>query len=304
MIRTKMESYLRKMDLIMKSRLISCFALCFSLLLSVSSINTPVAAQSEYKARSVGPSARTLIIAHRGGAREATENTIAAFQRAIRLGAAGIETDLRLTRDGVIALYHDDRFGRVEGLVAPQRTRLVSEMTYAELSAQPLIPVGDAPTRERVPTLDDLLSNVRTGLLNIEMKRGERLDDLVKKTIETLRRFPDLDRVVLEPPDLKTAEKLRKELGPALKLHINPGYDGTVSYQESLERVLKFKPHSISVNYKKVSLDLIEQAHKAGVEVWTWTVDSTEIAEALALMGVDAIKTDRPKALLDLLRTR
>ena len=103
---------------------------------------------------------------------------------------------------------------------------------------------------------------------------------------------------------MKTAEKLRKELGPALKLHINPGYDGTVTYQKSLERVLKFKPHSISVNYTKVSLDLIEQAHQAGVEVWTWTVDSPETAQSLAQMGVDAIKTDRPKLMIDLLRNR
>lgn len=288
----------------MKFRLISSSILFLSLAIFFSAI-TPVApAQSEYRARSIGRPARTLVIAHRGGARESTENTIAAFQRAIRLGAAGIETDLRLTRDGVIALYHDDRFGRVEGLVPAQRTRLVSDMTYSELSAQPLVPVGDAPSRERVPTLDDLLKNVRTGFLNIEMKRGERFDDLVKVTIETIRRFSGFDRIVLEPPDLKTAEKLRKELGPALKLHINPGYDGTVSYQESLERVLKFKPHSISVNYKKVSIDLIEQAHKAGVEVWTWTVDSPETAQALALMGVDAIKTDQPKMLIDLLGRR
>lgn len=287
----------------MKFRLILSVLLA-SLALFFSAITPPASAQSEYRKRSSGRPARTLVIAHRGGAQEATENTIAAFQRAIRLGADGIETDLRLTRDGVIVLYHDDRFGRVEGLVPAQRTRPVSQMTYSELSAQPLLPVGDAPRRERVPTLDDLLNNVRTGLLNIEMKRGERFNDLVSKTIETLRRFPGLDRVVLEPPDLKTAEKIRKELGPAIKFHINPGYDGTVTYQKSLERVLKFKPHSISVNYTKVSLELIEQAHRAGVEVWTWTVDLPETAQSLAQMGVDAIKTDKPKMMIDLLRAR
>ncbi|HKY05284.1 MAG TPA: glycerophosphodiester phosphodiesterase family protein, partial [Blastocatellia bacterium] len=85
---------------------------------------------------------RVLVIAHRGGAKEATENTIPAFERAMRLGANGIETDLRLTRDGVVVIKHDDRYGRVEGLPSQQRTRLVSDMTYAELSAQPLTPTG------------------------------------------------------------------------------------------------------------------------------------------------------------------
>ncbi|MFT8131078.1 hypothetical protein, partial [Salmonella enterica] len=82
-------------------------------------------------------------------------------------------------------------------------------------------------------------------------KRCPKFDDLVDKTIAILKNSPVLDRVVLEAPDLKTSEKLRKELGVGLKLHLNPGYDTTVSYQESLDKVLKFKPHSISVYYKK-----------------------------------------------------
>jgi glycerophosphoryl diester phosphodiesterase len=244
---------------------------------------------------------RAMVIAHRGGAKETTENTIAAFQRAIRLGASGVETDVRLTRDGVVVIYHDERFGRVEGLAPAQRTRLVSDMTYKELSAQTLVPVGEDTGGRRVPTLADLLTDVKSGLLNIEIKRGARFDDLVDRVIEQLRRFSELDRIVLEPPDLKTAEKIRHAL-PTIKLHINPAYDGTVPFNESLERVLRFRPHSISVNYKKVSLELIELAHRAGVEVWTWTVDDPETALALLLLGVDAIKTDRPRAMLDMAR--
>ncbi|HXG64292.1 MAG TPA: glycerophosphodiester phosphodiesterase family protein [Blastocatellia bacterium] len=247
---------------------------------------------------------RTMVIAHRGGAREATENTIAAFQRALRLGAEGIETDLRLTRDGVVVLYHDDRFGRVEGLPAPQRTRLISDMTYAELSATPLLRVGEGDGDSRVPTLDQALAAIGSGVLNIEIKRGARFDELVNKTIATLKGFPDLDRVVLEPPDLKTAEKLREAFGPRLKLHINPEAAGAVPFEAAVEQVLKLRPHSISVHYKRLSLEIVETAHKAGTEVWVWTVDSPEVAQAMRLLGVDAIKTDRPKMMLDLFNGR
>ncbi|MEW6213224.1 MAG: glycerophosphodiester phosphodiesterase family protein, partial [Acidobacteriota bacterium] len=100
-------------------------------------------AQNRTNGRVPAPVSRALVIAHRGGAKETTENTIAAFQRALRLGANGVETDVRLTRDGVVVIYHDERFGRVEGLAPAQRTRLVADMTYKELSAQTLVPVGE-----------------------------------------------------------------------------------------------------------------------------------------------------------------
>ena len=263
------------------------------LLVIVSITSSSLAQRSERSAR------KTLIIAHRGGAHEFTENTIEAFQRAISLGADGIETDLRLTRDGVVVLYHDERFGRVEGLSERHRTRLISEMTWRELSAGTLQPAGEDRGSPKVARLEDLLSSVKTGLLNIELKRGDRFDQTVDRVIELLSRYPDQPRVVLEPPDLRTARKLRKEL-PAVKLHINPASNGAIAFADSLKEVLEFRPHSISVSHKRVSIELIEAAHEAGVEVWAWTVDSPDIASAMIVLGVDAIKTDVPKALLDL----
>jgi glycerophosphoryl diester phosphodiesterase len=242
-----------------------------------------------------GPRAnKPLIIAHRGGALESTENTIAAFQRAFRVGADGIETDIRLTRDGVVVVYHDEVFGRVEGLPRGQRTRLVSDMTYDTLSAQTLIPVGEDTGGRRVPTLNDLLAQVRGGLLNIELKRGAKFEDLVKKTIAILQGYAELDRIVLEAPDLDTAKKLRKALGQRLKLHINPEYDHTVPLRDSLKQVLKFKPHSVSIAYKLLARDMVEQAHRAGVEVWVWTVNDNAVAERMRELGADAIKTQYP----------
>ncbi|MFL6277901.1 MAG: glycerophosphodiester phosphodiesterase [Blastocatellia bacterium] len=243
---------------------------------------------------------RPLIIAHRGGALESTENTIAAFQRAFRIGADGIETDIRLTRDGTVVVYHDDYFGRVEGLPQAQRTRLVSDMTYGELTAQTLIPVGEDTGGRRVPTLSDLLAQVHGRLLNIELKRCARFDELVKKTIAILKGYAELDRIVLEAPDLDTAKKLRKALGERLKLHINPEYDHTVPLRDSLKQLLKFKPHSVSISYKLLARDMVESAHRAGVEVWVWTVNDTGVAERMRELGADAIKTDRPTTIMNL----
>ena len=270
------------------------------LLASVHSTARPFAISQNAGAENHKP----LVIAHRGGALESTENTIGAFQRAVKIGADGIETDIRLTRDGVVVVYHDDYFGRVEGLPQPQRTRLISDLTYSEITAQTLIPVGDDDGSRRVPTLNDLLGNVKSVLLNIELKRCARFDELVNKTIATLKGFADLDRVVLETPDLETAQKVRAALGPRLKLHINPGYDDGVPYSQALERLLKFKPHSVSVSFRKLSREIVELAHNAGVEVWVWTVNSPEIAEAMALLGADAIKTDCPTVLMRLFAKR
>ena len=272
-------------------------------LLAVLLLISPAQVSVRGKAQSQ-TSVRPLIIAHRGGAQESTENTIGAFQRAAKIGADGIETDIRLTRDGVVVVYHDDYFGRVEGLAQAERTRLVSDLTYLELSKQTLVPVGEDRGGRRVPTLDDLLANVKTVLLNIEIKPCGRCDPMISKTVAALKRFPELDRIVLEAHGMDTAERLRAALGPRLKLQINPDFGESVPYDIALKQVLKFKPHSISVSYKKFSKEILEQAHEAGVEVWVWTVNSPDIAEAMRLLGADAIKTDRPTAMMAVLGRR
>lgn len=262
-------------------------------LLSISSAHVSVPA-----AEPQSQPGRPFIIAHRGGAQESTENTIEAFQRAAKIGADGIETDIRLTRDGVIVVYHDDYFGRVEGLAPPQRTRLVSDLTYSELSKSTLVPIGEDNGGRHVPTLDELLGSVKGVLLNIEIKPCGRCDEMLKKTVAALKRFPELDRVVLEAHGMELAEKLREALGPRLNLQINPDFGASIPYDVSLKKVLKFKPHSISVSYKKFSREIVEQAHDAGVEVWVWTVNTPDVAQAMRLLGADAIKTDKPTMLL------
>jgi glycerophosphoryl diester phosphodiesterase len=249
-------------------------------------------------ATAVVAQSKPSVVAHRGGAKESTENTIAAFQRAAQLGAAAIETDLRLTKDGVVVIYHDDNVGRVEGMPVGTKGPAVADVTYAELTAKSLAPVGDDTGGRKAPTFQEVLDQVHGVLLNVELKRSPRFDELVAKTIAILKNHPALPRVVLEPPDIPTAQKFRAAFGTQLKLHINPGYDASLPYEESVKKVLAFQPHSLSISYKKLSWEIVDLAHKAGVEVWVWTVDDPAIAQAAALLGADAIKTDKPTMLL------
>ena len=247
---------------------------------------------------------KPAVVAHRGGAKEFTENTIEAFQRAAQLGAVAIETDIRLTQDGVVVIYHDDNVGRVEGMPFGTKGPLVAAVNYAELTAKPLKPVGEDQGGRKIPTFKDVLDKVPTVLLNVELKRCPRFEELVAKTIAILKDHPAMERVVLEPPDIPTAQKFRAAFGSKLKLHINPGYDSSLPYEDSVKKVIAFKPHSLSISYKKLSWEIVDLAHKGGVEVWVWTVDDPLIAQAAALLGADAIKTDKPTMLLEMFRKK
>jgi glycerophosphoryl diester phosphodiesterase len=199
-----------------------------------------------------------------------------------------------------VVIYHDDNVGRVEGGPFGVKGPLVADVTYAEMTAKSLKAVGEDTGGRKVPTFQEVLDKVPGVLLNVELKRCPRFDELVDKTIAILKNHPALDRVVLEPPDIPTAQKFRAAFGPRLKLHINPGYDSSLPYEESVKKVIAFKPHSLSISYKKLSWEIVDLAHKGGVEVWVWTVDDPGIAQAVALLGADAIKTDKPTLLLEM----
>lgn len=94
---------------------------------------------------------RVLVVAHRGASAVAPENTLAAFAAALALGAAVIESDVRLTRDGALVLAHDEHLLRRAG-----RAERVADLDLADLRR---IVVGEDATGgpQTIPTLDELL---------------------------------------------------------------------------------------------------------------------------------------------------
>src|SRR5690606_32376636 len=126
--------------------------------------------------------------AHRGASGYFPENTMAAFQNAVELGATGIETDVQLTSDGELVLIHDESLLRTTGV-----NKLVKDVTLAELRQ---LDCGSwfhpKFAEERIPTLDELLQLAKASSikLNIEIKSGVVLyPDIEHKLLQKLAQY-------------------------------------------------------------------------------------------------------------------
>src|SRR5215813_13746554 len=153
-------------------------------------------------------SAKPLIIGHRGASALAPENTIAAFDLALKSGADGIEFDVRLSRDGVPVIIHDEtlrrtalRSERVVDLTAEElkKTDAGSWFALARHSAT------DEYRDERIPTLQQLLEDFsgNNALLYLEVKCAtSEIPQIVDATSALLETYSFRDRTIIECFDL------------------------------------------------------------------------------------------------------
>ena len=142
---------------------------------------------------------RPIAMAHRGGAKEAPENTPAAFQRAIDLGFSYVESDLRTTRDGVVVLHHDASLARTGGIDVS-----VDSLDWTELAEVPL------PQGERVMRLDDALATWPDIHWNLDIKDDRTLEP----ALALLDSPAVLERVCISSFSTARVRAARKELGP------------------------------------------------------------------------------------------
>jgi glycerophosphoryl diester phosphodiesterase len=232
---------------------------------------------------------RPLVFAHRGGAGLARENTLAAFDRGVACGVDGLELDVRLSRDGVVVVHHDATLERTTSLRGPLAARTAEELEAAD-----------------VPRLETVLT--RYGLmLIIEMK--DDTEALAGATVAAIRHAGAVGRVCLgsfggrvmrearrlEPKVATSAWKrevrwalYRSRLGIPIW---GPAYDG-------------FQVPEHFGSTRVVSPRFVAAAHRAGLAVQVWTVDSESDARRLLSWGVDALITDRPDRIVSVARER
>jgi glycerophosphoryl diester phosphodiesterase len=221
------------------------------------------------------------VYAHRGAWHEFPENTLAAFRRALDLGADALETDVHATADGVLVTSHDPDGAQVFGVA-----KLIADCPFREVRAWGL------------PSLEEVVGALPGVPLNVDLKI-----DAAELAVDLLRRLGAEQQVTLASFNSAILRRVR-----AL------GYPGPTSLGRSevvrlvfLPRILQRGPLAPAGQRAQLPLYLakpwmIRRCHALGLRVDFWTVNEPSLAAALVAMGADGVMTDDPAGIVQAVR--
>lgn len=249
-----------------------------------------------------------LIIGHRGASAVAPENTMAAFREAIAVGANGIEFDVRLTRDGIPVVIHDSTLQRTGGL--PHR---VADLTWSELRK---IDVGSWFTRnkslpqgsfaqETVPSLQELFALFQANdlVLCLEMKCDSLLEQapLAEACCRLIDEFAFKERVIVECfklPTLTIIKQLDAQIRTAALFEPSISTPSVIFDQSVIAQATAVGASYLALHHRLAREGLVHKAKMANLQVAVWTVDDPAWVARAESIGIDALITNDPAAML------
>jgi glycerophosphoryl diester phosphodiesterase len=242
-----------------------------------------------------------LVFAHRGGAKLAPENTIAAFVNGVALGSDGFECDVHLSRDGTPVVIHDQTLDRTTDATGPVGAWTAEELAGVDAGYRFVGPDGSHPFRNRgigVPTLEAVMRACPGVRAIIEMKQGDPA--LARAVMDVVRRTDAVDRVCVGSFYRQGLEVIRAE-APAIATSASEDearwtlYRAWCRWPLAAARVYcAFQVPERAGRLRVVSPSFVEQAHRDGARVDVWVVDGADDINRLLSWGVDGVITDRP----------
>ena len=240
---------------------------------------------------------RPLVFAHRGANRVAPENTLPAFEAAIRLGADGIELDVQYSSDGKLIIFHDldlektsNGKGRVTGHPFDELRELDAGSHFSpEFQGT------------RIPTLDEVLDLASDKLLvNIELKSlditGAKLGVDVVKAVRSHGMADDVVISSFNPFALRRSKQAGPEIEHALLLAAD-----TSAWTRAGLTLRYSKADGLHPGNEMVDARYMDEARRRKMPVRVWTVNEEEDIRRLAVLGVEAIISDVPDKALAVL---
>ncbi|MCK5378473.1 MAG: glycerophosphodiester phosphodiesterase, partial [Acidobacteria bacterium] len=223
-----------------------------------------------------------IVIAHRGAAGSAPENTLASVALAVEQGADIVEIDVQETADGEIVVVHDSDLMRVGR--SPLK---IWEATYEEILE---VDVGSwyGPdfTGQRVPTLEQVLELCKgRAMVDIELKYYGHNERLEKRVADIVERMGMEDEIVLM--------SLVSDIVSTMKT-MRPGWTVGLLTAKAVGDLTTSDADFLAVHIGIANPGFVRRAHTAGKEVFVWTVNDKLNMHRMMSRGVDGIITDYP----------
>jgi glycerophosphoryl diester phosphodiesterase len=265
---------------------------------------TPLEKDSESRTerQSKGRYQQPLIIAHRGAAADAPENTLAAFELALDQGADAIELDVHLSADGVPVVIHDPRLDRTTS-----GSGLVREHTAAEIrrldagswfNRRNAAKARAKYSTQRIPLLPEVLAlaGARRCRIFAEIKSGGRIyPGIEAKVLEEIYRAGLAGRATILSFDTKVLRAIRTL---DAEIALGTGFDHPVP---ALRRARLLGARFLAPHWALATPRFVRRAHAVGLQVIVWTVNPLRAMRRMLACGVDGIITDFPGRLAALL---
>ena len=218
----------------------------------------------------------TWVIAHRGASADLRENTLAAFERAIEVGADYVELDVQASSDGVLVVFHDLHLDRLTPLRGPLRWRSFAELREHDIpSFEEVIEV----TRGRIGVMAELRS-----------AQLFRRHDLIGRTLALLG-----DDDFLLSFGRRTLQEARRRRPPLRVLQ-------HVGYGVSIRAAARYAC-AVGFHDPRVTARGVARARRLGLDTTVYTVNDAARMRALAALGVSGIFSDRPALLRETLES-
>lgn len=232
-------------------------------------------------------------MAHRGASGHAPENTLAAFRRAIELGARFIETDLQLSRDSRFVAIHDPTLDRTTNGRGPVHGLTLAELRELDAGSW----FGPEFASERIPTLDEIFAFARERdiVFYLEIKPGDAWG-VEHAVVAALRDAREEARTVILSFDLRTLGSIRR-IDPTLMTGLL--FDQPDAHV--VERALEVGARQLAARGDLATPELVAQARRSDLRVVTWTINDPHQMRAFMAAGVDGIMTDYPDRLVTIL---
>lgn len=234
--------------------------------------------------------------AHRGASTYCPENTMLSFYTGIYMGANGIETDVQVTKDGILVLFHDDTLDRILGI-----SGAVKDYTYAELL---VYNVKNGSLYDKIPTFEDFLKHFSHFDLTfaIELK----VTGIEREVAAMIHKYGVADKVIITSFIFDAIAEMKRvapelRIGFLTKLFKDTEIDAVVTDASKavIDKLIAMGAYEICPKGSDITPEKVAEWHALGLGVRAWGISDTEIMKRVYEAGVDGMTVNFPDKLTE-----